>query len=97
TISGDPQTNGAMSIANIFAKWWQDDRIARDATMGGDAYVFNSTKYNLKRKTINIHYSAVINPLYGFNDGDRIGRIQSWKRSLDTDYYEIDVIYQEDE
>ncbi|KKK91696.1 hypothetical protein LCGC14_2710350, partial [marine sediment metagenome] len=29
TISGDPQTNGAMSIANIFAKWWQDDRIAR--------------------------------------------------------------------
>ena len=96
TISGDPQTNGAMSIANIFAKWWQDDRLSRDATMGGDAYAFNGTRYNLKRKTVNIHYSGVINPLYGFDDG-RIGRIESWKRSLDTDYYEIDVIYQEDE
>ncbi len=96
-ISSDVITNGPFGIGNIFNAYWQDDRISRSGEFNDITYDFNNTQYNLRRETIKIHYSAVINPLYGFNDGDRVGRIESWKRSLDTDYYEIDVIYQEDE
>jgi hypothetical protein len=96
-LSGDPVSNGAMSVGNIIDSWWQDDRISREGTINGSDYVFNATQYNLQRETVKFHYSAVINPLYGFNDGTRVGRIDKWKRSLATDFYEIDVIYQEDE
>ena len=96
-FSDNPKTNGAMSIANIFDSWWQDDRLSRGATAGGDAYVFDGTAHNLRRETMTFYYSSVINPLYGFNDGTRVGKIEKWKRSLVTDFYEIDIIYQEDE
>lgn len=95
--SGSPKTNGAMSAANIFDSYWQDDRLAFTATANDKSYDFDNTLYNLRRKTVKFHYSGVINPLFGFNDGTRIGKIEKLKRSLDTDFYEIDVIYREDE
>lgn len=95
--SASPKTNGAMSMANIFEKWWQDDRAARKGTYNSTLYTFDGTRYNLKRKDIRIYYSGVINPLYGFNDGTRVGRIRAWEHDLDTDFYQIEIEYQEDE
>jgi hypothetical protein len=89
--------NAPFSHGDIFANWWQDNRPSREATYNGSDYVFNNTRFNLRRETVKFHYSGVINPLYGFNDGSAIGKIEKWKRSLATDFYEIDVIYQEDE
>jgi len=96
-ISGDVVTNGAFGVGNIFDAYWQDDRISRTGEFNGDAYDFTGTQYNLRRETLKFYYSGVIQPLYGFDDGTRTGKIEKWKRSLDTDFYEIDVIYQEDE
>jgi len=97
-VSGTPQTNGAMSMANIFDRWWQDDRMAHSGTFDSTPYTFDGTIYNLRRKTMNFYYADAINPLYGFNDGDRVGRIDKWKHKLDSgEFYEIDVIYQEDD
>ena len=96
-LSGDPKTNGALSTGNIIDSWWQDDRLSRDAELNSVPYNFNSTQYNLRRETLKFHYADVINPLHGFDDGTRVGKIEKWRRSLTTDFYEIDVIYQEDE
>lgn len=96
-ISSDVITNGPFGIGNIFDAYWQDDRISRSGDFNSKTYDFTSTQYNLRRNPLKFHYSAVINPLYGFNDGTRVGKIDKWKRWLDTDFYEIDVIYQEDE
>lgn len=95
--SGNSVSNGAMSAANIVEAWWQDDRLSKKGVIFGSDYVFTSSQFNLRRETLKFHYSGVINPLYGFDDGTRVGKIEKWKRSLDTDFYEIDVIYQEDE
>ena len=101
TITGiktnSAQTNGAFSVGNIINEWWQDDRPSRTGIINGSDYTFDNTQYNLKRKVIRIHYDGVINPLFGFNDGDRIGMIDRWTRDLDTDYYDIYLKYQEDE
>ncbi len=96
-ITSDVITNGPFGIGNIFAAWWQDDRISHSGEFNSNTYDFTSTQYNLRRETIKFYYSGVIQPLFGFNDGTRVGKIEKWKRSLDTDFYEIDVIYQEDE
>ena len=96
-ISGNPKTNGAFSVGNIIDSWWQDDRLSGDATINGENYDFNGTQYNLRRKDIRIHYSGIINPLYGVTDGSRTGMIEKWTRDLETDYYTISLIYQEDE
>jgi len=93
----NPKTNGHFSSANIFNNYWKDVGLSRSATYNGSAITFDNTSYNLIREDIRIHYSGVINPLYGFNDGTRIGMIEKWERDLDTDYYTISVIYQEDE
>lgn len=95
-ISENPQTNGAFSTANIVNDYWKDDRVAKSGTFNGVVTAFDSI-FNLRRDTIKIHYAGVIQPLFGFNDGTRIGKIDKWTRMLDTDFYEIDVIYQEDE
>jgi len=95
--SSSVRTNGAFSVSNIFNFWWQENRLSRSGTYNGDTFNFNNTQYNLRRDDIRIHYSGVINPLYGFNDGTRVGMIEKWERDLDTDYYTISVIYQEDE
>lgn len=96
-IDTNDKTNGTVSMGNIVDRWWQDDRAARDGTIEGTPYNFDGTQYNLKRETLKFHYADVVNPLYGFDDGTRVGMIEKWQRSLDTDFYEIDVIYQEDE
>ena len=90
------QTNGAFCSANIIDAWWKDDRLSRSGVANGTSYTFDNTEYNLARKDIRMYYSTAINPLYGFNDGTRTGRIEAWTRDLDTDYYSIKVQYQED-
>jgi hypothetical protein len=96
-VSNTIKTNGSFSVGNIIDSWWQDDRLSREATINGSDYDFNGTQYNLARKEIRIHLDTVPNPLYGFNDGTRVGMIEKWSRDLDTDYYTIYLIYQEDE
>jgi hypothetical protein len=95
--SGSPQTSGAFSVTNIIDSWWKDDRLSRSGTISGVSKTFDGTEYNLRRETIRIYSETVPNPLYGFNDGTRIGKIEKWTRYLDTNYYDIDIIYQEDE
>ena len=82
---------------NIINNYWKDNGLARTATYNGVALTFNNTEYNLRRDTVKFFYDGVINPLYGFNDGTRIALIEKWKRSPETGFYEIDLIYQEDE
>jgi len=96
-ISKSPKTNGAFSTANIFENYWQDDRVSRNAKFNDEDYIFDGTQYNLQRKPININLSTIPEPLYGFNDGTRIAKIDKWTRNLDTDYYKMYLIYQEDE
>ena len=96
-IGGTTRINGALSVGNIIDKWWKHDRLSRSGTFNGSDYDFEATKYNLRRKDIRIYYSGVINPLHGFDDGNRIGMIDKWERDLDTDFYTISLLYQEDE
>jgi len=95
--TGNVINNGALSVANVIDKYWRHDRLSINAFTNGSDYTAVDTQYNLRREDIRIHFSGVINPLYGFNDGTRIGMIEKWERDLDTDYYTISVIYQEDE
>jgi len=95
--SASPKSNGAFSVANIIDYWWKDDRLSRAGTINSVPYSFNSTQYNLQRKEIRVYITSIPNPLYGFNDGTRIGMIDKWTRDLDTDFYTIYLIYQEDE
>lgn len=95
--SSSVKTNGAFSVANIFESWWQDNGLSRSATYNSVANTFNNTEYNLRRKEISVHLSSIPDALHGFNDGSRIAKIEKWTRDLDTDYYTIYLIYQEDE
>jgi len=96
-LSGDVKTNGHFSVANIFNNYWKDNGLSRSATYNGDAVTFDNTEYNLRRKEVRMHYTGTINPLYGVNDGTRIAMIEKWERDLDTDFYTLYLIYQEDE
>ena len=96
-IGRTAENNAHFAADNILYQYWNYDGLSRSGTLNGTAYTFNGTQYNLKRKDVHFNYSGVINPLHGFNDGTRIGEIQSWTRSLDTDFYTISVNYQEDE
>lgn len=88
--------NGPFSKANILNSYWTYGRAAKAGTMNGSAKTFDSTAYNLNRGTLKKYYATVPNPLFGLNDGTRIGRIKSWKRVIDTGYFELDLSYQED-
>ena len=88
--------NGDFSKANILDSYWKDGRASLSGTMNGTVQAFSSTAYNLQRKTIKQYFAAPPNPLYGMNDGTRIGKIKSWERDLDTGYIDLDLTYQED-
>lgn len=91
------KTSGAFTTGNIIDRWWQDDRLSREAEVDGSSVTFDDTYYNLRREDVRAYIDTTPNPLYGFNDGSRIGRIEKWTHDLDTDFYSISIIYPEDD
>lgn len=88
--------NGDFCHANLLYNWWGHYRLSKSGTMNGSARTFLSTQYNLKRDTIKMYYDTAINPLYGINDGVRIGKIAGYTKH-DTGFIELDLTYTEDE
>lgn len=88
--------NGHFSKANILNDYWSDYRLSRSGTMNGTLKTFNSTRYNLERKNVKQYFATIPNALHGIFDNNRIGRIESWDRNLETGFIELVLKYQED-